>query len=275
MKTITAAQVSACVAALCVKANVYLRPDVRKALERAKRSERNPRSQRLMAAIAKNASVARTRGLAICQDTGLPVVMIRLGQGVRLTGGGLAAAVNKGVRDGYRKASLRNSIVPDPVLRGASSFTPAVIHTEVVPGRSMRITVLPKGFGCENKSRLMMFKPTASWDEIQSFVIDTVKAAGADACPPYVVGIGIGGTAEYAMFLAKKALLRTIEERPRDARERKLREALNALHIGPMGLGGAATVLAVHIAQFPTHIAGLPVAVNISCHALRSAQATL
>ena len=273
MKTLTAAEISNAVAALCVEANIRLRRDVREALRRAYARERNARARDLLKAVIDNAAVAQREKLAICQDTGMPVVFIELGQEVRVKGG-LYAAVQRGVAQGYRKSSLRASIVPHPLTRGSPGFTPAVVHTEIVRGRKLRITVLPKGFGCENKSQLAMFKPTARPEEITRFIVDAVKAAGPDACPPYVVGVGIGGTADYASLLAKKALLRKISTSP-GRLERELVKRINALNIGPMGLGGKSTALAVHVETFPTHIAGLPVAVNISCHALRSASVVL
>jgi len=285
MKTLTAAEIINAVAALCVEANIRLRRDVREALRLAYAREKSARAKSLLKAVIDNAVVAQREKLAICQDTGMPVVFIELGQEVRVKGG-LYAAVQRGVAQGYGKSSLRASIVPHPLTRGASGFTPAVIHTEIVRGRKLRITVLPKGFGCENKSQLAMFKPTARPEEITRFIVDAVKAAGPDACPPYVVGVGIGGTADYASLLAKKALLREVKRKKAKGKsssqklkvkkiEEDLLRKINALGIGPMGLGGKTTALAVHIETYPTHIAGLPVAVNISCHALRSASAAL
>jgi len=182
--------------------------------------------------------------------------------------------VNRGVELGYRKASLRSSIIREPLARGRSGSSPAVIHADIVRGNKLKITVLPKGFGCENKSQVKMFNPTTRPEEIKDFIVDVIKAAGPDACPPYVVGVGIGGTVDYSCLLAKKALLRKLKT-ARSGMERELLRRINALNIGPMGLGGKATCLGVHIETFPTHIAGLPVAVNISCHALRSATAIL
>jgi fumarate hydratase subunit alpha len=196
-----------------------------------------------------------------------------IGQDARITGS-LKDAVNRGVELGYRRASLRNSIIRKPLARGKSESSPAVIHADIVRGNKLKITVLPKGFGCENKSQVKMFNPTTRPEEIKDFIVDVIKAAGPDACPPYVVGVGIGGTVDYSCLLAKKALLRKLKT-ARSGMERELLRRINALNIGPMGLGGKATCLGVHIETFPTHIAGLPVAVNISCHALRSATAIL
>jgi len=193
--------------------------------------------------------------------------------------GDLKAAINKGVAAGYKKGFLRNSIIKDPLSRESPRYLPPVIHIDIVKGSSIKLTVLPKGFGCENKAQLKMFKPTAKINEIKNFIVEVVKSAGPDACPPYVVGVGIGGTADYAALLAKKALLQRVENRkPKTKNQRfanDVLEAVNKLNIGPMGLGGKTTALAVNIQTYPTHIAGLPVAVNISCHALRSASAIL
>ncbi|MCM8758051.1 MAG: fumarate hydratase, partial [Candidatus Omnitrophica bacterium] len=227
-------------------------------------------------AIIKNASIAKKEGLAICQDTGLPVVFLEIGQDLKIMGD-LYRAIQEGVKQGYKRGYLRNSIV-EPILRKTPRFDPAVIYTEMIKGDRLKITVLPKGFGCENKTKLKMFNPTASIEEIKKFIIDTVREAGPDACPPFVVGVGIGGTADYACFLAKKALLKKISNSKFQIPnsqifklERELLKEINKLNIGPMGLGGGTTVLGVNILTYPTHIAGLPVAVNISCHALRTA----
>ena len=203
----------------------------------------------------------------------MPIVFLEIGQEVRISGS-FKDAVNRGVELGYKAGSLRNSVIREPLARGKSEFGPAVIHTDIVKGNKIKITVLPKGFGCENKSQAKMFNPTAKLNEIKKFIIDVVKAAGPDACPPYVVGVGIGGTADYACLLAKKALLRKLGVK-QSTLEREILKEINRLNIGPMGLGGKATCLGVHIETFPTHIAGLPVAVNISCHALRSATAEI
>jgi fumarate hydratase subunit alpha len=273
MKTVSAQKITAIVRDLCLKANLELRSDVLAALKAAYRREKNKRAKDILQAIIRNAQIARREKLAICQDTGLPCVFIEIGSKVKVNGD-LKSAVNKGVELGYRKGSLRNSVVRDPLLRGKSGYQPAVIHTDIVPGNKLKITVLPKGFGCENKAQLKMFKPTAEIGEIKKFIIEAVKSAGPDACPPYVVGIGIGGTADYVCFLAKKALLKKLSAKryPLYAKlESDLLKEINRLNIGPMGLGGKYTCLAVNIETYPTHIAGLPVAVNICCHALRSA----
>lgn len=272
MKVISAQEIRNTVSDLCIRANLDLRKDVLAALEKAYQREKNSRAKDILGAIIKNAKIAKKEKLAICQDTGMPCVFIEVGNKVRIAGD-LKSAINQGVEQGYKKGSLRNSVIKDPLSRGKPVYGPAVIHSDIVPGAKLKITVLPKGFGCENKTQLKMFKPTADLSEVKKFIIDTVKAAGADACPPYVVGVGIGGTADYAMLLAKKALLK--RDSPLRGQSLKLAKDLlneiNKLNIGPMGLGGKATCLAVNVETYPTHIAGLPVAVNISCHVLRSA----
>lgn len=268
-----AAKIREAISDLCVQANIVLRNDVLRALNSAYKKENSRRAKTILGAILENARLAKLNRLAICQDTGMPIVFVELGSEVRISGD-LKQAIQRGVEDGYHKASLRNSIVLDPLLRGRPKFSPAIIHFDLVKGSKMKLSVLPKGFGCENKSALKMFKPTTGIVEIKKFIIDTVKSAGPDACPPYVIGVGIGGTADYAGLLAKKALLRKITSYAKKLELELLRD-INKLNIGPMGLGGKTTALAVNIETYPTHIAGLPVAVNISCHALRSAVKTL
>jgi len=276
MRLIRAKQIKNTVADLCVQANLILRRDVLAKLKSAYKNETGKRAKNILEAIIKNAAIARRDKLAICQDTGLPCVFIELGQEVKIEGD-LKKAVNQGVELGYRKAYLRNSIIKDPLLRGVSGYQPAIIHIDIVKGSKLKITVMPKGFGCENKTQLRMFKPTAKIEDIKKFIVEAIKSAGPDACPPYVVGVGIGGSADYACLLAKKSLLRKITSYELRATsyksklEHELFNEINKLNIGPMGLGGKATCLAVNIETYPTHIAGLPVAVNISCHALRSA----
>ncbi|MFH1413245.1 MAG: fumarate hydratase [Candidatus Omnitrophota bacterium] len=276
MKIISANMIRDAISGLCVQANIELRKDVLASLKRARLAEKSKRARGILGAVIKNAFIAGRENLAICQDTGLPVVFAELGVNVRIKGD-LKSAIIKGVESGYKKGGLRNSIVKDPLLRGRPSFRGAVIHLDLVKGNNLKLTVLPKGFGCENKAQLHMFKPTAGIEQIKEFIISAVKSAGPDACPPFVIGVGIGGTADYASFLAKKALLRKITKprtynlEPKTKLEQELLKSINQLNIGPMGLGGRTTALAVNIETYPTHIAGLPVAVNISCHALRSA----
>ncbi|MFH1269729.1 MAG: fumarate hydratase [Candidatus Omnitrophota bacterium] len=273
MKIISANKVRDTVSELCIRVNMVLRKDVLSSLKSAYSRETNKRAKDILKAIVKNAYVARKERLALCQDTGLPVIFLEVGQDIKIAGD-LRRAINKGVEQGYRRGHLRNSIISSPLARGKSGYSPVVVHTEIIRGNKLKITVLPKGFGCENKTQLRMFNPTAELSEIKRFIVDAVKSAGPDACPPYIVGVGIGGTADYAAFLAKKALLKTITRRF-SGLERDLLRKINKLNIGPMGLGGKVTCLGVSVETYPTHIAGLPVVVNISCHALRSAGKTL
>ena len=273
MRKIKAVKISKAVMELVKRANFSLRDDVLLALGRAYREEKNIRAKKILRAILDNAAYAQKESLAICQDTGMPVVFVKVGQDVKISGD-LKAAINKGVEEGYKKYSLRNSIVTDPLLRGKSGFSPCIIHLDIVAGNKIGLILLPKGFGCENKSQLKMFKPTSSLEEIKQFIIEAVKNAGPDACPPYVIGVGIGGSADYASILAKKALLTKLSAKHSKLEEDLLKQ-INKTGIGPLGLGGRTTALAVNIQTYPTHIAGLPVSVNISCHALRSAEIVL
>jgi len=277
---ITHARIREAVADLCVRANLVLRPDVTRALRAAQKTETDPRARRLLRQILENARVAKSDGVALCQDTGLPVIFAGIGPDVDLRRLGLEKAIREGVERGYRKGSLRNSIVRDPLKRdGAASFSGCVIHYEITASRGLSLTVLPKGFGCENKTQLRLFNPTAQADAIEDFIVACVRQAGPDACPPYVLGVGIGGASDTACLLSKQALLRPVGARLKTASlramARRLHKRLNATGIGPLGLGGKATVLGVNILTHPTHIAGLPVCVNISCHALRSAHVRL
>jgi fumarate hydratase subunit alpha len=265
---------------LCIKANTVLRPDVLSAFKKMHKREKNPRAKKMLKVLLDNSAIADREKLALCQDTGMVAVFIGIGQDARITGGDLSRAVNKGVAKAYKKGHFRNSVVKDPVNRkNTGDNTPAVIHTEVVKGDKVRITVLPKGFGAENKSRIAMLNPTCTPGEIADFCVDTVRLAGPDACPPYMLGIGLGGTVEQCAYLAKKALLRPVGKTSRKKHiakiEKDIMKKANALKIGIMGLGGNTTVMGVSIEDAPTHIAGCPVAVNISCHALRSASAVL
>ena len=282
MREIKVSSIRDAAADLAQRANFILREDVAEALKSALAKETDKRARKILKAIINNAGIAKKEKLAICQDTGLPVVFVEIGQDARITGGSLPEAINQGIELGYAQGSLRRSIVKDPIARGGSGFTPAIIHTEIVKGDKIKLSLLPKGFGCENKSQTRMFKPTASIDEIKEFILETVEKAGPDACPPFVLGVGIGGTADYAALLAKKALLDKIKNQKSKIKntnqnpkiyklEVELLKEINNLNIGPMGLGGKTTCLGVNILSYPTHIAGLPVAVNISCHALRSA----
>lgn len=276
MHRINVSDITKAVARLCIEANTNLRPDIYKALKKSLGWENNRRARRILQALLDNADCARKLKLAICQDTGLPYVFVQMGQEVQVVGGDFLKAINKGIEQGYKKGGLRNSIVAHPLKRKAGpQFSPGIVHIDMVKGRALSISVLPKGFGSENKSQAKMFNPTAEIGQIKDFIVKAVKEAGADACPPFIVGVGIGGGMDQACALAKKALIRNIDQINPDrlaARlEKDLLQGINQLGIGPMGLGGKATCLAVNIKTHPTHIAGLPVAVNISCHALRSA----
>ncbi|PIQ88608.1 MAG: fumarate hydratase [Candidatus Omnitrophica bacterium CG11_big_fil_rev_8_21_14_0_20_42_13] len=279
VKNISAKLITQTVADLSIKANTVLRGDILRALEDACKKEDDKRAKKIFKELLENARIANDKQIAICQDTGMPLVFVELGQEARIGGGGLKDAINKGIALGYKKGRLRASVVSDPLGRSTPGYSPAIIHIDITGGNKLKLTVSPKGFGCENKSQLKMFNPTGGIDEIIKFIVEAVASAGPDACPPYVLGIGIGGTADFACFLAKKALLRNISIHNTQYAIRKLEHDLlyriNNLNIGPMGLGGRTTALGVSIEAYPTHIAGLPVCVNISCHALRMASALL
>ena len=280
MRELDVSKIRDAVAELCMKANFELRRDISGALRQALKRETDDRARRILKLIIENARLARAKKLAICQDTGVVIVFLEIGQDVSLVGGDLKEAVDAGVREGYRRGCLRNSVVGDAILRENSrDNTPAVMHVEIVKGDRVRIVVMPKGFGSENKSAIKMFNPTESVDTIKAFILDTVSKAGPDACPPFVLGIGIGGTFEEAALLSKRALLRPVNEKNRKRHfarlEKELLAGINALKIGPMGLGGKTTALGVNIEGYPTHIAGLPVAVSMSCHATRGAEKVL
>ena len=277
MREINVSRIREAVTELCLKANFELRRDVLKSLRSALSKETSPRARNLLKALVENAALAKKKRIAICQDTGFVSVYIELGSSVMLSGGDLTEAVNNGIEDAYRKGYLRKSVVGSPFIRkNTNTNTPSVIHVDIVEGERIKITVSPKGFGSENKSSIKMFRPTASWDQVKDFILDVVKKAGPDACPPLILGIAIGGTFDHAAYLAKKALLRPIDKKnPKrhiSILEKEIFKSANALKIGPMGLGGKTTVIGVNIEEFPTHIAGLPVAVSVSCHATRSAE---
>jgi len=280
IRRIGADKIRDAVSALCIEANISLRRDVLDALKKALKAEKKRSAKDILKDIVENARIASRSKLPICQDTGMAVVYCEIGQNLMIAGGDLTRSINEGVRDGYRKGYLRKSVVSDPILReNTGSNTPAVIHTRLVPGNKIKIVVAPKGFGSENKSQIKMLKPTASIDEIKRFVMDVVRKSGAGACPPLVLGVGLGGTFEKAAELAKLALLNPINSKnPKKHIERlenELLQDINKLNIGPMGLGGKSTALGVNILEYPTHIAGLPVAVCVSCHATRSAEKVL
>jgi fumarate hydratase subunit alpha len=260
---------------LCIDANYYLPEDVKRALEDAVEKEESPLGKEILTDILKNQDIARRNDVPICQDTGLAVLFLELGQDVRLVGGDLNEAINRGVSQGYINGYLRKSSVDDPFIerKNTGDNTPAIIHTTIVKGDKIKITIAPKGGGSENMSALLMLKPSDGVKGIKKFVLDTVENAGSNPCPPVIVGIGIGGTIEKTTLIAKKALLRTLGEHnanPKVAKlEKELLEEINNLGIGPQGFGGRITALAVNIETFPAHIASMPVAINIQCHAAR------
>lgn len=280
MRTITDREIAAATRRLCIDANRYLGEDVLSALRVAAARESSPLGQRVLAEILENDRIAAEEAVPMCQDTGTAVVFVELGQDVRVLGKTLREAIDDGVRQGYAEGYLRKSIVADPLRRrNTGDNTPAVVHIEVVPGDGLRLALLPKGGGAENMSRVAMLTPAAGERGVRAFILEVVERAGPNACPPLVVGVGIGGTFDSVGLLAKKALLRKIGERHPDpyyaAMEEDLLAQINALGLGPMGYGGTATALDVHIEMAPCHIASLPAAVNLQCHAARVARTDL
>ena len=279
MRTITARQIRDTVAELCIRANKELPEDIIRAMQAAREKEPWPLAQSTLDVLRENVQAVAERDLPVCQDTGLACVFVRLGQDVHIEGD-FNDAVNEGVRRGYAEGYLRKSVVSDPLRRvNTGDNSPAAITVELVPGDELKLTVVPKGFGSENMSRLAMLKPADGLEGVKRFVVETVKAAGSNPCPPIVVGVGIGGTFDKAAALAKHALLRPIDQPHADpyyaALEKELLEQINALGTGPQGFGGRTTALGLNIETMPTHVAGLPVAVNISCHVTRRASAVL
>ncbi len=280
MRKISASQLVTRIRDACIQACTVLPADVLTALENALAKEESPTGRDVLQQLIENARIAREEGIPICQDTGLTVVFVEMGEDVRVFGGNLLDAVNEGVRLGYSEGYLRKSVVSHPLARtNTGDNTPAVVHCFLVPGDKITVTVLPKGAGSENMSCLKMLTPSDGADGVARFVVDAVIKAGSNPCPPIIVGVGLGGTMEMAAMLAKKALLREVGKpsaNPTDAAlERRLLEAVNATGIGPAGLGGRVTALAVHVESFACHIASLPVAVTLQCHAARHASFTL
>lgn len=280
MRQITCEQIIAAVKNLCINANCFLPGDVRGSICRACEREQSEVGRAILGDLVENYRLADEKRLPICQDTGMAVLFVELGQEVQIVGGYLEDALNEGVRRGYVDGLLRLSVVADPLRRGnTNDNTPAVIHLRMVRGDTLKITVAPKGFGSENMSALHMFRPTDGAGAVEDFIVSAVEQAGANPCPPIVVGVGLGGTSEQVMLLAKRALLRPVGRVHSDPyyaeMEQRLLEKINRLGIGPQGLGGSTTALAVHIETAPTHIAGLPCGVNISCHVLRHAETIL
>ncbi|HJB20116.1 MAG TPA: fumarate hydratase [Candidatus Fournierella merdavium] len=279
MREIKAAAVADAVAALCIEANAHLPADVEAALAAARAAEPWPLARHTLGLLEKNLEMACACDLPICQDTGMAVVFAEVGQEVHIDGG-FEAAVNEGVRRGYGEGYLRKSIVGDPLRRvNTGDNTPAALHLRLVPGDKLKLTVAPKGFGSENMSRLAMLRPADGVEGVERFVLETVRLAGSNPCPPMVLGVGLGGSFDGVALLAKQALLRPLDTPNPDgyyaALEKKLLAGVNALGIGPQGFGGRTTALGLAIEAAPTHVAGLPVAVNVSCHATRRASAEL
>ena len=279
MKIIDAKVIEDTVARLCIEANLRLPPDVINAIESAEKAEPWDGAKRILSLLGDNVRIASEKTLPVCQDTGMACVFVELGQDVHIDGD-FEEAVNNGVRRGYGEGYLRKSVVCDPLRRvNTGDNTPALLTVKLTRGDKMRITVMPKGFGSENMSALKMLKPADGVEGVKNFVLETVEKAGANPCPPIIVGVGIGGSFDKAACLAKHALLRPVDEPNPDeyyaALESELLDKINALGIGPQGFGGKTTALALLIEAMPTHVAGLPVAVNISCHATRRASASL
>ncbi|MGE5416230.1 MAG: fumarate hydratase [Acidobacteriota bacterium] len=276
MRSIKAETIAEAAAQAAIHANTILPDDVYRAIVKARDLETSPRARQILDILLENADMARTEGLALCQDTGLTVIDITVGQDVHVEGA-LADALNAGVRNGYRKGHFRSSIVGHPLDRvNTGDNTPCIIHTEIVPGDEFTMTVFPKGGGSENMGRVAMLKPGAGIVGVIDFVLQAVREAGGNPCPPLVVGVGIGGNMELAAYLAKKAIMRPMDEPgPNTELEQELLAKINSLGIGPQGLGGLTTALGVNIETYPTHIASLPVAVNLGCHSTRRCTVTL
>lgn len=277
MRTVSVNEVTKQIREMCIEANHFLAPDMDQAMKDAAQAERSDLGRRILCQLQENLKIAGADMIPVCQDTGMAVIFVEIGQEVHFEDGNLEDAIHEGVRQGYTDGYLRKSVVKDPLIReNTKDNTPAVIHYEIVPGDRVKLTVAPKGFGSENMSRVFMLKPADGIEGVKDAVLTAVKDAGPNACPPMVVGVGIGGTFEKCALLAKKALTRPVNIRSRipyvKELEEELYDRLNKLGIGPGGLGGSTTVLAVNINTYPTHIAGLPVAVNICCHVNRHAE---
>ena len=280
MRTIPVSQITDAVKEMCIEANLFLTKDMEEALKQAQKSEEAPLGRSVLDQLCQNLQIAGEDSIPICQDTGMAVVFLEVGQEVHFEGGVLEDAVNEGIRRGYTEGCLRKSVVSDPLIReNTKDNTPGVIHYSIVPGDRVKITVAPKGFGSENMSRIFMLKPADGEEGVKNAVLTAVKEAGPNACPPMVVGVGIGGTFEKCALLAKQALTRPLDQRSEipwvRAMEEELLKRINRSGIGPGGLGGTTTALGVNINTYPTHIAGLPVAVNICCHVNRHAVRTI
>lgn len=279
MREITVTTIIDTIEQLCIDACYTLGDDVKNLLKEASKNEESPFGTSILSQILENIDISQREHLPLCQDTGMTVVFLEIGQDVHIIGGNLYDAVNEGVRRGYQKGYLRKSILSPLKRVNTGDNTPAIIHTEIIDGNTLKITIAPKGFGSENMSKLAMLKPSDGIEGVKRFIIETVVQAGANPCPPIILGVGIGGTMEKAAYIAKKALLRKAGQSNIDPEiaslEKELLSAINKTGIGPQGLGGRTTALAVHIDTYPTHLAGLPIAVNIQCHAARHSEAVL
>ena len=274
MRSIKAEEITKNIKEMCIEANHFLSSDMKEALDRAAETEESPVGKQVLGQLQENLEIAGSETIPICQDTGMAVVFLKIGQDVHIEGGSLTDAVNQGVREGYQEGYLRKSVVRDPIEReNTKDNTPAVLHCEIVDGEGLELTVAPKGFGSENMSRVFMLKPADGIEGVKEAVLTAVRDAGPNACPPMVIGVGIGGTFEKCALMAKHALTRNLHETSPvlyvQELEKELLEKINGLGIGPAGLGGRVTALAVNVETYPTHIAGLPVAVNICCHVNR------
>ena len=277
MREISVNEITTAVKQLCISANVSLNSDIYRAIDNAQKEETAETAKSVLSILKENADIAKEKQVPICQDTGMVIVFFKIGQDVHITGGSVTDAINEGVRLGYTEGYLRKSVVGDPLERkNTGDNTPAVIYYDIVPGDKITISVMPKGFGSENMGAVKMLKPSDGVGGVIDFVLDTVKKAGPNPCPPIVLGIGIGGTMDKAAELSKEALLRPVDSSNENEYyanlETELLEKINELDIGPQGFGGKTTALGVNIETFPTHIAGLPVAVTISCHVTRHAE---
>ena len=280
MRTINTELITQQVKEMCMDVNIHLSKDVKCAIEEAEKKEESPLGKQILGQLEENMEIASDTRIPICQDTGMTVVFLKVGQEVHFEGAYIEDAINEGIRQGYQEGYLRKSVVKDPVDRvNTKDNTPGVIHYEIVPGDRVEITIAPKGFGSENMSRLYMLKPADGLDGIRNAILETVKLAGPNACPPIVVGVGIGGTFEKCAILAKKALTRDLNSSSEipyvKELEDEILEKINNLGIGPAGLGGTVTALGVNIETYPTHIAGMPVAINICCHVNRHIRRTV
>lgn len=280
MRNIHTDEITKNIKEMCIEANLHLADDVVGAIDRAEKNEESPIGKKILGQLQENMDMAANDSIPICQDTGMAVVFIKIGQDVHIEGANLEEAINEGIRQGYVEGYLRKSVVGDPIERiNTKDNTPGIIHYEIVSGEQVEITVAPKGFGSENMSRVCMLKPADGIEGVKEAVLETVRLAGPNACPPMVVGVGIGGTFEKCAILAKKALTRNLDESSPipyvQELEKELLEKINQLGFGPGGLGGRNTALGVNVETYPTHIAGLPVAVNICCHVNRHVKRTI